>query len=61
MEQLFHAWRLFHFEENGEIIDAYVQGIIWVVDMLNYGKNLKFLKCLKHYTLAFVLGITLNW
>ena len=23
-EQLFHAWRLFHFDENTETIDAYV-------------------------------------
>ena len=37
-EQLFHAWRMFHFDENAKTIDAYVQRIRKVVTMLNYGE-----------------------
>ena len=35
-EQLFHAWRSFHFEENTETIDAYVNCIRQVVTLLGY-------------------------
>ena len=35
-EQLFHAQRSFHFDENEETIDAYVQRIRQVAAMLNY-------------------------
>ena len=35
-EQLFHAWRSFHYNENSEIIDAYVNHIRQVVTLLGY-------------------------
>ena len=38
MEQLFHAWRSFHYDENGETIDTYMQRIEQVAEMLNCGK-----------------------
>ena len=37
-EQLFHMWRSFHYDENVEMIDAYVNGIKQVVVLLNYGE-----------------------
>ena len=37
-EQLFHAWRSFHFNENTEKLDAYVTCIRQVVASLGYGK-----------------------
>ena len=37
-EQLFHAWRTFHINENAETIDAFVQRIRHVAAMLNYGE-----------------------
>ena len=36
MEQFFHAWRSFHFDENAEIIDAYVHHIRQVTTLLGY-------------------------
>ena len=35
-EQLFHAWRSFHFDENTETIDAYVNHIRQVATLLGY-------------------------
>ena len=35
-EQLFHAWRSFHFEENTESIDTYVHDIRQVATLLGY-------------------------
>ena len=35
-EQLFHAWRSFHFDNNVEMIDAYVNCIRQVAKMLGY-------------------------
>ena len=35
-EQLFHAWRSFHFDENTETIDAYVNHITQVATLLRY-------------------------
>ena len=35
-EQLFHAWRSFHFNENVEMIDAYVNCIRQVTTLLGY-------------------------
>ena len=35
-EQLFHAWRLFHFDENAETIEAYVYHIRQVANLLGY-------------------------
>ena len=35
-EQLFHAWRSFHYEENSEMIDAYVNHIKQVATLLGY-------------------------
>ena len=38
LEQLFHIWRSFHYDENAEIIDAYVNRIKQVAALLNYGE-----------------------
>ena len=35
-EQLFHVWISFHFDENTETIDAYVQCIRQVATLLGY-------------------------
>ena len=35
-EQLFHAWRSFHYDENSEMIDAYVNCIRQVAALLGY-------------------------
>ena len=35
-EQLFHAWRSLHFDENAETIDAYVHCIRQVANLLGY-------------------------
>ena len=37
-EQLFHAWRSFHFDENTETIDAYVMSMRQVAVLLGYGE-----------------------
>ena len=37
-EQLFHVWRSFHYGENLETVDAYVNRIRQVVAMLGYGE-----------------------
>ena len=37
-EQLFHVWRLFHYDENVEMPDAYVTRIRQVVRLLGYGE-----------------------
>ena len=37
-EQLFHAWRSFHYDENVETLDAYVTRIRQVVRLLGYGE-----------------------
>ena len=37
-EQLFHAWQSFHFDENTEMLDAYVTHIRQVAALLGYGK-----------------------
>ena len=38
MELLFHTWRSFHFGENAEAIDAFVQRIRQVAAMLNHSE-----------------------
>ena len=38
MEQLFHVWRSFHYDENAETIDAYVSRIKQVAALFNYGE-----------------------
>ena len=38
MEQLLHAWRSFHFDENTETLDAYITYIRQVAELLGYGK-----------------------
>ena len=35
-EQLFHAWRLLHFDKNAETIDAYIHHIRQVANLLDY-------------------------
>ena len=35
-EQLFHTWRSFHYEENSETINAYVNQIRQVATLLGY-------------------------
>ena len=37
-EQLFHVWRSFHYDENTEIVDTYVNKIRQVAAMLGYGE-----------------------
>ena len=37
-EQLFHAWRSFHYDENVETVDVYVNRMRQVVAMLGYGE-----------------------
>ena len=37
-EQLCHVWRSFHYDENAETIDAYVNRIKQVAALLNYGE-----------------------
>ena len=37
-EQLFHAWRLFHYDENVEMPDAYVTRMRQVARLLGYGE-----------------------
>ena len=37
-EQLFYAWRSFHYDENIEMIDAYVNRIRQVAALLGYGE-----------------------
>ena len=38
-EQLFHAWRLFHFSENAETMDAYINHTRQVVTFLGYQES----------------------
>ena len=35
-KQLFHVWRSFHFDESAEMIDAYVNRIRQVANLLGY-------------------------
>ena len=37
-KQLFHAWRMFKFDENTDMIDSYVLRLSQVAAMLNYGE-----------------------
>ena len=37
-EQLFHVWRSFHYDENAETVDAYLNRIKQVAVLLNYGE-----------------------
>ena len=37
-EQLFYAWRSFHYDENVEMIDAYVNRIRQIAALLGYGE-----------------------
>ena len=37
-EQLFYAWRSFHYDENVETVDTYVNRIKLVAAMFGYGK-----------------------
>ena len=37
-EQLFHAWRSFHFDENTETLDSYITCIRQVATLLGYGE-----------------------
>ena len=37
-EQLFHAWRSFHYDKNAERLDSYVKCIIQAATLLGYGK-----------------------
>ena len=38
LEQLFHLWRSFHYDENVETIDVYVKRVKQVAMLLNYGE-----------------------
>ena len=46
-EQLFHAWRSFHFDKNTETIDAYVHYIRQVANLLGY-QDLQVLEVFKN-------------
>ena len=37
-EQYFHAWRSFHYDENVETVDTYVNRITQVAAFLGYGE-----------------------
>ena len=50
-EQLFHAWRSFHFDENTETIDAYVHHIRQVANLLGY-QDLQVLEVFKNTLLS---------
>ena len=56
-EQLFHAWRSFHFDENAEMIDVYVNHIRQVATLLGYHEPqiLEVFKNTLHTTLYQVL------
>ena len=56
-EQLFHAWRSFHYDENTERIDAYVTCIRQVATHLGYGESQPFRGIQKHTPYNIVLGI----
>ena len=45
-EQLFHAWRSFHLDENAEMIDAYINCIRQITTLLGY-QELKILEVFK--------------
>ena len=47
-EQLFHAWRSFHFDENLETIDAYINCIRQVATLLGYTSYKIILCCFSH-------------
>ena len=57
LEQLFHAWRTFKFDENTDSIDSYVLGMSQVTAMLNYGE-MQMLENFKN-TLPYRLYLTL--
>ena len=46
-EQLFHAWRSLHFDENTETIDAYVHYLRQVANLLGY-QDLQVLEVFKN-------------
>ena len=50
-EQLFHVWRSFHYDENAENIDAYINRIKRVAVLLNYGEP-KILQLFKNTLLS---------
>ena len=54
-EQLFHMWRSFHFDENAETIDAYVNRIKQVANLLGY-QELQILEVFKN-----TLPTKLHW
>ena len=56
-EQLFHAWRIFKFDENTDSIDSYVLRMSQVAAMLNYGE-MQILENFKN-TLLYRLYLTL--
>ena len=50
-EQLFHTWRSFHFDENTEMIDAYIHCIRQVANLLGY-QDLQVLEVFKNTLLS---------
>ena len=57
LEQLFHAWRTFKFDENMDTVDSYILRMSQVVAMLNYGE-MQILENFKN-TLPYRLYLTL--
>ena len=54
-EQLFHAWRSIHFDENVETIDAYVHHIRQVANLLGY-QDPQILEVFKNTLLSNYIG-----
>ena len=55
-EQLFYAWRSFHFDENTETIDSYVTCIRQVATLLGYWNTTNFRSIQKHTSYKIILG-----
>ena len=55
-EQLFHAWRSFHYDKHSEMIDAYVNCIRQVASLLGY-EELQVLEVLKILFLIGCIGL----
>ena len=58
-QQYFHAWRLFHYDENTDTIDSHVSKIKQVAALLNYGEP-QILELLKILYLANYMDFVSN-
>ena len=55
-EQLFHAWRSFHFDKNTETIDGYVHHIRQVANLLGYQDSNAVRSIQKYPPITIILG-----